>query len=275
MKVLSTPHCHTTYVDGRSTAEEMVRSAVENGFVSLGFSEHGPQSFDPHASLAIEKIKAYKANVRSLREEYASRLPIYLGIEKDRLSTATRDGLDYMLGANHYLMDEGGFCAADGDLEPLIEWRESRFGGDGEALAAQFFRESGEFALREKPEFFAHFDLIKKRNGAGALYDADSPKVRDAAFEALDMILASGAILEVNTGGMARSNQPRPYPDPIYLRRWHELGGRVIVGSDCHFAPQIAYFFDGVIDYMKEAGFRTAWRLSASGDALVEEYPLD
>ena len=34
-------HVHTQFCDGRSTAEEMVLSAIENGFDSLGFSSHG------------------------------------------------------------------------------------------------------------------------------------------------------------------------------------------------------------------------------------------
>ena len=39
-------HTHTTWCDGKNTAEEMVRSAIESGFDVLGFSGHSYTSFD-------------------------------------------------------------------------------------------------------------------------------------------------------------------------------------------------------------------------------------
>ena len=39
-------HSHTTYVDGRNTAEEMVQAALALGFHTLGFSEHGHVGYD-------------------------------------------------------------------------------------------------------------------------------------------------------------------------------------------------------------------------------------
>ena len=40
MAILSNAHTHTTFCDGKNTAEEMVQAALDNGFVSLGFSGH-------------------------------------------------------------------------------------------------------------------------------------------------------------------------------------------------------------------------------------------
>lgn len=281
--ILSTPHCHSTFVDGRSTAEEMVISALEHGFVSLGFSEHAPE-YRGSVSLPMEDYPRYIAEVRRLQKAYEGRIRIHLGIEKDRVAYADRKDFDYILAANHYLTRSpddilypsvADNAAADGSLAEILGWREKYYGGNGEKLARDFFLRSGRYCLSQKPDIFAHFDLIKKQNRNGEIYDPDDPGVRDAAFEALDMVFASGAMLEVNTGGMARSNQPRPYPDPVYLKRWRELGGRVIVGSDCHRAHQIAFAFDTVGEYMRAAGFRTAWRLGGFGEDLFVEYPLE
>lgn len=275
MRILSTPHSHTTFVDGKNTAEEMVLAAIEKGFVSLGLSEHGPQRFDGSSALKDEDYNAYINEVRRLQKKYADRIRLHLGIERDYYSHAKREDFEYVLGSFHYLVEDGVRCAADGRLEPLIEWRDARYGGDGAAMAADFFRQSGRYAKEYRPHIFGHFDLIKKQNKNGELYDAGDKRVIDGGFDALDMILESGAILEVNTGGMARSNQPRPYPDMIYLRRWHELGGRVIVGSDCHYAPQLDHAFDTVPAYLREAGFETAWRLGAAGEEQFVEFELD
>ena len=275
MKILSTPHAHTTYCDGKNSAEEMVLSAIAKGFVSLGLSEHGPQRFDFSSAIKPGDLSAYIAEVRALGEKYADRLRLHLGIERDFYSSAERSDFDYVIGSFHYLMENGERVAVDGELQPLLEWRDSRYDGDGARMACDFFRQSGEYARSYRPDIVGHFDLLKKRNGAGQIYDPENKKVIEAGFDALDMILESGALLELNTGGMARSGQKTPYPDMLYLRRWRELGGRVIVGSDCHFAPQLDYAFDEMPGYLRAAGFTTAWRLGAAGEDMFTEFPLD
>jgi histidinol-phosphatase (PHP family) len=274
MCILSSPHCHTDYVDGKSAADEMVVSAIEHGFVSLGFSEHGPQRLDPRCAIADDRIPAYIAEVRALSEKYADRIRIHLGIERDAISHADPAMFDYVLGAVHYFTEGDFFCGVDGPKDKLLEYRDAKYGGDGAQMAADYFGMAGDFALAARPHIFAHFDLIKIRNRDGDVYDPTDRRVVDAQFEALDKVLKSGALLEVNTGGMARSSQPRPYPDMHILKRWREIGGNVIVGSDCHYAPQIDFAYDIAADYIKAAGFRTAWRLGAQGEPLFAEYRI-
>ena len=54
MKILSNPHTHSLYCDGKSTIAEMADSARKLGFVSLGFSGHGHQNFDVRFSMSAE-----------------------------------------------------------------------------------------------------------------------------------------------------------------------------------------------------------------------------
>ena len=44
--MLSNLHTHSTFCDGVNTPEEIVKSAVERGFSSVGFSGHGYTDFD-------------------------------------------------------------------------------------------------------------------------------------------------------------------------------------------------------------------------------------
>jgi histidinol-phosphatase (PHP family) len=274
MRIASTPHAHTTFVDGKSTPEEMVLAAVQAGFVSLGFSEHGPQTVDPAYGLRDGDVDAYRDAVRALREKYADQIAIHLGVERDIYSHARRGDYDYILGACHYFLYGESFCPVDGSFETLRAYRDEIRGGDGAGMAASYFEMAGRYASEYRPDIIAHFDLVKKQNKDGRLYDPDDPAVVKSAFEALARIRESGALLEVNTGGMARGYMDRPYPDMRYLKRWRELGGRVIAGSDCHFAPLIAFGFDALPDYLHEAGFQTAWRLGAAGEPLFVEYPI-
>ena len=64
MKFLSNAHTHTTYCDGRSDIQTLVSKAQALGFVSLGFSEHGYQDFDPDYSMSAETQQAYLAELR-------------------------------------------------------------------------------------------------------------------------------------------------------------------------------------------------------------------
>ena len=49
-------HTHTTFCDGKSTAEEMVQRALELGFDRLGFSGHCYTWFDPEFHMDTEAI---------------------------------------------------------------------------------------------------------------------------------------------------------------------------------------------------------------------------
>ena len=61
--------------------------------------------------------------------------------------------------------------------------------------------------------------------------------------------------MEVNTGAMARGYRPIPYPAPALLRTLRELGGRVILTSDCHDAARLIY------GYAEALAEPAAWQL--------------
>ena len=42
--ILSNCHTHTNYCDGKATAEQMILSAIDKGFSSIGISSHSPMS---------------------------------------------------------------------------------------------------------------------------------------------------------------------------------------------------------------------------------------
>ena len=45
--ILSDIHVHTTYCDGKSTVEEIVKKAISMNMTSIGFSSHEHVTFDP------------------------------------------------------------------------------------------------------------------------------------------------------------------------------------------------------------------------------------
>lgn len=268
--LLSSPHVHTQFCDGQSSAEEMLISAVEHGFTSIGFSSHARQHFDPCASMDIPREQAYIAEINRLRKQYGSQISIHLGTELDLFSCADTAPYDYFLGAVHYIPTFNDFIAIDSSYDITKKLIDSHFNGDGIQMACEYFKLYAACMLSKRPAIAAHFDLIRKYNAAGSFFDETDPEYRNAALSALYAVKESGAVLEVNTGGMARAGLKTPYPDRFILEAWHDMNGNVILGSDCHYAPQIMAYYEEAAQYIKSCGFKKALVLS-TGHNLFDE----
>ncbi|MBQ3078559.1 MAG: PHP domain-containing protein [Clostridia bacterium] len=274
MKILSNPHTHSTFVDGKNTIEEMANQAFELGFVSLGFSEHAQQVIDGAFGLTAETENAYIAEVNRLKSVYDGRMKIWRGLERDRLSPADKTKYEYILGANHYLTAENGeWAAVDGDADRLENWVKTHADGDWMKAAAQYFEASAAYIEAIQPDIIAHFDLLCKGNRKRHWYDESAKAYLDAGKAAMERMIKVCNVLEVNTGGIARSNQPCPYPILPLLSFWHMIGGEVIPSSDCHRAHQLNAWFDETPEYLKSAGFDHMLRLG-TGKELFEEVKL-
>ncbi|MBQ7455016.1 MAG: histidinol-phosphatase [Clostridia bacterium] len=272
--ILSSPHVHTTFCDGKSTAEEQVFSAIAHGCGSLGFSGHAPQRFDPPCCMSADAEKAYVAEIRRLHKAYAERIRIWLGLELDLFSCAGTAGYDYVIGSVHYLPAPDGFVAADGDPIALKALADTVYRGDGLALAEDYFRLYTALMRCRRPLIAGHIDLVRKHNAALHLFDEASPRYRNAALGALRAARETGAVLEVNTGGMARYDAKAPYPDRPLLEAWRAMGGEVILSSDCHHAPDILAGYAQATRLLREVGYESV-RVLGTGEALLETTPLD
>ena len=272
MSVLSCAHVHTTFCDGKTPAPEMARAAWEKGFVSLGFSSHAPQRFDPPSCVDPAKEGDYKAQVQALQAEYAGRMTIYLGIERDYYACVTPEAYDYYIASVHYLPLNGEYVAIDGDPADFRRMAEEGCGGDGLALARRYFDLVREYVVRDRPPIIGHFDLLRKNNARCPLFDEESPAYRRMALETLEAMAGTGALLEVNTGGMARGHLLSPYPDAFLLAAWKKWGGEVIINSDCHNVLYLDAYFPEAERLLRSLGYDHAVRLGR--DTLWERYPL-
>ena len=63
-------HMHTTFCDGKNSAEEMVLAAMEKGFDYIGFSDHAPMNFDDGCAMPEAALPAYAAEILRLKEKY-------------------------------------------------------------------------------------------------------------------------------------------------------------------------------------------------------------
>ncbi len=237
-------HVHTSFCDGKCTPEELVREALEKGLQRLGFSGHSFTPFDPGYCMSEEGAEAYRAEIGRLKEIYGDRIRLYCGVEQDLDSELPRKPYDYMIGSVHYLRQGDAYLPVDLSAERILQDTRQYFGGDVYRYVREYYRRVAEVVRRTGCGIVGHFDLVEKFNENGALFDNSDPRCRLPMLEALDAVLETDAVIEINTGAMARGLRRCPYPSAFLLRRIAEKRGRVMMNSDCHRPNGLAYAFE-------------------------------
>ena len=259
-------HTHTTFGDGRNTAEEMVRAAIARGCTSIGFSEHSPFSFGPDGWAMEEKaVPLYRAEILRLREKYAGDSDIFLGLEQDIDSVKPEGDWDYLIGSVHYIHPEGVRRSVDFNAAHTEETVRNYFGGDPYAYTAAYFRRVATVAEKTCCRIIGHFDLAAKFNQQIPLFEETHPRYLAAAMEALDALAKRDVIFEINTGAMSRGYRAIPYPTPILLRAMRDRGCRICITSDTHSTDTVLHAFDEARELAKSCGFRESWVLTGQG----------
>lgn len=256
---LSNLHTHTVLCDGNNTAQEMAEAACAKGFVSLGFSGHSCTPFDLCWCMTAQGTEEYCRQVRALKKQYQGKMEILLGIEQDYYSVVQRGEFDFIIGSLHYLRDQetGVFYPVEDTPQGLEACINRAFHGDVMAFVRRFYQVAAEAPHETSPDIVGHFDIIKKLNQKNRFFDQESREYRTAALEAITRAAESGAVFEVNTGGIYRGYLDEPYPAPFLLRRLAELQAPITLSSDSHDTASLDYGFGSTSELLKACGHKT------------------
>lgn len=266
---------------------DMLEAAVACGYHTFGVTEHAPRTEPQY--LYAEEIQMgwdeatvhtlfleYAAELERLKEEFAGRLCILKGFEAEvvppsHYPTIMNDlrrnlKFDYIVGSVHYVDD------VIIDYTPDMFNRALEQCGGYEELAVRYYQTVAEMVLCLKPEVVGHFDIIKK--GFPEAENGVSPRVRKAAFEALEVIRDSGSILDINTAGY-RKGLGVPFPDPLYIRTARDMGIAMCFGDDSHSVEQVGMDIDKARDCLLQHGVNRIVALTRSDSGLERlEIPL-
>lgn len=213
-----TPRCN--HAEG--TEREYVESALAAGLRILGFSDHSPCVFPGDYQswhrMKLSELEGYVQSVLALRQEYAGRLEMPLGLELEyypgllpQLLPILRDQpLDYLLLGQHFLGDEIGEPYSGnptGDKRTLGRYCDQVIGG----------MQTGLFT------YLAHPDLI--------FYTGDDRTYRGEMRRVCREAKACGIPVEWNLLGMTKG---RNYPDTRFWELAAEEGCDVVLGWDAH-----------------------------------------
>lgn len=250
-------HTHTTYCDGKNTAREIIQRAIELGWESIGFSGHAYTPCDTAYCMSGEGTLAYQKEIQLLQEEYRDRIQIYLGIEQDLFSDPPTFSYDYIIGSTHYLQcGDDSYAAVDASPKETAAAVKRFFGGDFYRFAQAYYRQISRVAAVTHCDIVGHFDLITKFNEGGRMFDESDPRYRSAALEALEQVVQTCPLFEINTGAMLRAGRSVPYPSAFLLRHLHHLKGQIILTSDCHQVEGLDWGFSQAAALAKDCGFR-------------------
>lgn len=237
-------HTHSTYCDGKSTPEEIVRAAIDKGLDTVGVSGHSYTFFDTSYCMQKEDIPRYLAELRYLRAAYCDKIHVLCGVEQDYYSDYPTDDFDYVIGSVHYLKCGDDYVPVDETPEILKEAADKYFGGDIYALCEEYFRTVADVVNKTACDIIGHFDLISKFTEQTDLIDVNHPRYVAAWQAAADELLKTGVPFEINMGAMSRGYRTTPYPSAEIIDYIKAHGGELVLSSDAHSADAVAYKFD-------------------------------
>lgn len=245
-------HTHTAFCDGRQTPEQVVLSAMEQGFDAIGFSSHGYTPYD--LRYCMKDTVGYIAEINRLKQVYRGKIQVYLGIEEDSRAPVERSNFDYIIGSCHYFHVGEEHLPIDSSVA-YFQKCVAAYGNDTARMAEDYFGHFCAYIKSRKPDIIGHFDLLTKFDEVDVDRFSGDANYRAIAERYVAEAASAGCLFEVNTGAMARGLRKSPYPATHLLNLLHKLGGEVILGSDCHDASLLGYAFEETRAMLKEIGF--------------------
>ena len=252
---LSTYHLHTTYCDGKNTAEEMVLKAIELGCPEIGFSGHAYLDFECGWCMTKEKTEAYKKEITALKEKYKDKIKIYMGIEQDYYSCLDTCDYDYVLGSVHYVYKDGEYLPVDLSRDATNEFVKKHYDGDMYAYCEDYYKLVADLYNKTKCDIIGHVDLCTKFNEGNVQFDTSNERYVKCASDAVKTLLDTPAIFELNTGAISRGYRTESYPERFLLDIIGESGKKLVITSDTHSTSTIDFMLEDEAKRLDSLGY--------------------
>lgn len=246
-------HMHCNFSgDSETPPEEMIQSALKKGLAGITFTDHLDLDYPEDPNPFLLDLTAYDMSMRKICDD--TRLPILHGIElglQPHLSKQFDDifavhHFDYIIGSTHVVHGRDPYYPS------YFEGRTTR----------EAFTEYYE-AILENLAAYARFDAIGHLDyGFRYALDKSDPDAADTytpyhdlVDAILEKIIRCDIALEVNMGAF-RCDLTHPNPSETILRRYRELGGRLLtIGADAHVPEHVGLRYDLLPEILRGCGF--------------------
>ncbi|MDU4698737.1 MULTISPECIES: histidinol-phosphatase [Paenibacillus] len=249
---LHTHHFRCGHADGN--IRDYIEAGLAAGLSVIGISDHTPyfgreedQPF-PRIAMGKQAFAGYVEEVLKLKQEYAGRIDVLLGIESDFFpehlgayrNTLNQYPFDYIIGSVHSVGEVSIFNKNRWkglSREEKVSSKETYY---------ELIRQSASSGMFQ---ILGHIDAMKGNYPAFT----DIPAAR-AIDETLKTIAEHGVAIEINTSGKTKLSGGW-YPDDSILERALHFGVSVTFGSDAHTPSRVGDEWEEVAQRLKEIGF--------------------
>lgn len=251
-------HVHTwNSHDCHQSIDEFCTAAIEKGVQGIAFTDHADMWYykkrDTYAC-----IQNSIADAAAAREKYKKHLSVFTGIELAEY-LYDRDGGDKLLGLTEYDVVLGSsHCTKTPEWEDA--YSDISFGDQMPEEQIYRFLDIYFDDVRAMAEWggfdvLCHLTCPLRYINGKYQRNIDVWRMEAKIIGILETIIRKDIALEVNTSALYCPQFM--IPDLKTLKRYRELGGRLItLGSDAHASRNVANGFDGVMDILREAGFK-------------------
>lgn len=206
--------------------EDYVRSAIQAGLTTLGFSDHcAYHKSSPDIRMNMDQVEDYITSIRSLQKKYEKDITLYLGMEVEcyqsqwETLSQYRKSLDYCILGQH-----------------RINWDEESSYDIHTGNALMRYVSQIQYACEHSLcDCIAHPDVCMWS------YPVLDETVRTAAHAIAEIAKKYNIPLEINCGSGVRFGKemyqdgPRyAYPVRIFFEEAAKVGSRVMIGLDIH-----------------------------------------
>lgn len=236
------------------TIRDYVEAGVERGLAVIGISDHTPyfaSSKDheqPKIAMPKSEFEVYVKEVLALKEEYAGRIDVLLGIESDFFpehaavyrSVLEQYPFDYIIGSVH---QSGGVSI----------FNKRRWKGLSEKQKIE--QKELYYNLIEQSARSGMFQILGHIDAMRGFYPAFTDIQTDAVDKTLKTISEYHIAIEINTSGKTKDCGGW-YPVHAILERALHFGVKVTFGSDAHHPDRVGDEWDEVARTLKEIGYK-------------------
>lgn len=245
-------HVHSTFSsDGENSIDEMCSAALDKKLALIAFTDHIDIDY-PNQEYAFPfDTERYKREIEAAQRKYQGKLDVVRGLEiglQSHIRSEIDDIIskvepDFVIGSTHCVMREEISRYGLFKNRSMLDSYDRYFDGMIDNLLSL-----------DNFDAVGHLDFVER------YYPADDRILQYANHSTkidriLELIVQKGKALEINTSGF-RYRLNKTHPSVDIIRRYHELGGRLITaGSDSHRAQDVAADFDIAAEILADAGF--------------------
>jgi len=243
-------HTHTARCGHAGGSDEaFVEAAIAASCDAIAVTDHVPfywlpaERFDPTLAMPEEELPRYVDAVLALKERYAGRIEVLLGLEADWVDGAgdvlarilERYPWDVVLGSVHWL--DGWWVDAPSALPRYRAGQQ-----EVDRIWRRYAEEVQKAARSGLFDVLAHLDLPKKfgfraSEGFGGL-----------EAEVIDAVVDSRCAVELSSGGL-RKPVGEVYPSAHLAAALADRAVPFVLSSDSHAPDEIGHRFADLVDF--------------------------